>query len=50
MPKGVVHHMHGDCNEDLEYVKLFLSQLLKYIVDSPGVYISNDMKFWQYGS
>ncbi len=50
MPKGVVHHLHCDCNENYEFVVYLLTQLKKHALVYPGVYFNNDMTSWQYGT
>lgn len=50
MPKGVLHHLHADCNEDLEYVSRCTMQIKKYVLDYPGVYLHKDVSAWHYGT
>lgn len=43
MPKGVLHHNHMDCMEDLEFIK-------KHVVGFPGIYLGDTLESWHYGT
>ena len=40
MPKGTVHHVHFDCNEDPLFVFISLPQFKNHIINDPRIYLN----------